>query len=168
MEVNVKLKYLRISPRKTRLIVNTLKQKNVLDAERILEFTRKKGAEPILKLLKSGMAAAQDRFEWKKDNLYISGIRVDEGPTLKRSRARARGRFFPILKRSSHISISLKPIDIKKQQAKKGKKQRPKVSDKKVVKKETKTKKTRTQKKTIGPKTKTRGGAQKTFRRKSF
>lgn len=170
MEVTVKLKYLRISPRKTRLIADKLKRKTVPDAEKFLEFARKKGAEPILKLLKSGIAAAGQRFEWEKNNLYISIIKVDEGPTLKRSRARARGRFFPILKRSSHITMTLKPIEIKKQKPKKGKKLVGKPFAEKTVKSgdKPKVRKSRTQKKTIGPKIKTRREAQKTFRRKSF
>lgn len=110
MAVTVKLKYLRISSRKVRLAADLIRGQKVLEAETRLEFLRKKAAEPLRKLLKSGMATAENDFHLEKSNLYISKITVDEGPTLKRQRSRARGRTSPIRRRSSHITMVLKEI----------------------------------------------------------
>ena len=79
----------------------------VVDAERMLEFTIKRPAKPILKLLRSVTANAQHNHGLKKENLYISEIKVDGGPMIKRFRPRARGSAFPIQKKTSHISIKL-------------------------------------------------------------
>lgn len=111
MSITVKLNYLRISPRKVRLVTDLIRRKTVPEAEKILEFTIKKAAEPILKLLKSGIATAENDFKLIRSNLYISKIFVDEGPTLKRWRPRARGRIHPINKRTSHITLVLDEIE---------------------------------------------------------
>ena len=110
MPVTVKLKYLRISPRKVRLVADLIRGKTVKEAETTLEFVRKRAAKPLKKLLKSGVATAENDFQMEKSNLYISEIRVDEGPTLKRYRFRGFGRIYPILKRTSHITLSLDEI----------------------------------------------------------
>jgi large subunit ribosomal protein L22 len=107
MEVKASLKYLRISPRKTRLVVNLIKGLPVKDAEAQLRGLSKRSSQPVLKLLKSAVANAENNFQLDKNNLYIKTARVDEGPTLKRWRARARGSAFPIKKRTSHIFIIL-------------------------------------------------------------
>lgn len=96
------LKYLRISPRKIRLVADVIRGLNTVEAEQQLKFSSKKSAKHLLKLLKSAIANAGDA-----SNLFISEIKVDSGPTLKRWRARAMGRAAMIRKRTSHITIIL-------------------------------------------------------------
>jgi large subunit ribosomal protein L22 len=104
--------HIRISPRKVRMVVDTVRGKSVSQALSILEFTRKKAAVPVQKLLKSAVAnAAENDGISDVDTLVIEHIMVDEGPTLKRFMPRARGRATPIRKRTSHIRISLRVGD---------------------------------------------------------
>lgn len=124
MPTTARLRYLRIAPRKVRLVVDIIRGKSVEKAQNILSFTTKKAARPILKLLKSASASAINNFQASESNLYISQIFVDEGPKYKRWRARARGRAAEIQKKTSHITIILEEID----------KRAPKVKDKKVKK----------------------------------
>jgi len=111
MAIIVKLKHLRISPRKVRLIAETIRGKTVEQAENQLQFSVRKATEPLRKLLKSAVATAENDLGKEKSNLYVSKIMVDKAPTLKRSRPRARGRIFPIMKRSSHITLVLEEIN---------------------------------------------------------
>ncbi len=110
MSVQAKLRYTRTSPRKVRLVVNLIRGLQVDEAEKVLQFTVKRSAKPILKLLKSAVANAEHNFNLKKEDLYITEIKVDGGPTIKRFRPRARGVAFPIEKRTSHISITVGEI----------------------------------------------------------
>lgn len=107
MEVKAKLSYLRIAPRKVRLVTALIKGKKVEKAQNILNFTTKKAAQPVLKLLNSALASAINTFQMQESNMYISKVLVNEGPKLKRWRARARGRAFAIQKKTSHITIIL-------------------------------------------------------------
>lgn len=107
MEVKASLKYLRIAPRKMRLVTESVKGLPVTEAEAQLKFNKKQGAEPVLKLLKSAVSNAEHNFQLKKENLYIKLIRVNEGPSLKRWRPRARGSAYPIKKRTSHLDLIL-------------------------------------------------------------
>jgi large subunit ribosomal protein L22 len=101
--------HIRISPRKVRTVVDTVRGKSVSQALSILAFTRKKAALPVQKLLKSAVAnAAENNGISDVDTLVIDRITVDEGPTLKRFTPRARGRATPIRKRTSHIRIILR------------------------------------------------------------
>jgi large subunit ribosomal protein L22 len=101
--------HIRISPRKVRMVVDTVRGKSVSQALSILGFTRKKAALPVQKLLKSAVAnAAENDGISDVDTLVIDRIMVDEGPTLKRFMPRARGRATPIRKRTSHIRIILR------------------------------------------------------------
>lgn len=101
--------HIRISPRKVRTVVDTVRGKSVSQALSILAFTRKKAALPVQKLLKSAVAnAAENDGISDVDTLVIDRIMVDEGPTLKRFMPRARGRATPIRKRTSHIRIILR------------------------------------------------------------
>lgn len=101
--------HLRISPRKVRMVVDTVRGKSVSQALNILAFTRKKAAIPVQKLLKSAVAnAAENEGISDVDNLVIDRITVDEGPTLKRYMPRARGRATPIRKGTSHVRIMLR------------------------------------------------------------
>lgn len=110
MKVTAKLKHLRIAPRKARLVVDLVRGKSVEQAQRILNFTVKKSASPVLKLLKSAIANAKNNFQLQESNLYIEKIIVDEGPKLKRWRPRARGQAYPIEKKTSHITLILEEI----------------------------------------------------------
>jgi len=122
MQVKAHLRYLRMSPRKVRLVVDVIRNMETKKAQEQLRFIPKRAAEPILKLLNSAIANAKNNFNLNEDNLYISKIFVNEGPTLKRWRARAMGRSSPIRKRESHITIILdeiKSIPVSKKELKK-------------------------------------------------
>ena len=107
MKSIAKLRYLRIAPRKVRLVVNLIRGKNVEQAQTMLKFVVKKGSLPVLKLLQSALASAKRNFNAVESNLYISKITVDEGPKLKRMMPRARGQGYEIQKKTSHITIEL-------------------------------------------------------------
>lgn len=119
MLVIAKLRYLRIAPRKVRLVADLIRGKLVEKAQTILGFTVKKAALPLFKLLKSAIANAKTNFQLEEKNLYISKILVDEGPKYKRWMPRSRGQASAIQKKTSHITIVLdeiikKPKKIKK------------------------------------------------------
>ena len=105
MEAKATAKYVRIAPRKVRVVMDLIRGKNVQDAFAILKFTPKVGAEAIEKVLKSAVANAENNFDMNEDNLYVSEAYVDQGPTLKRIHPRSRGKAFKILKRTSHITV---------------------------------------------------------------
>lgn len=122
MKVSAKLRYLRIAPRKVRLVVDLIRGKSVEEAQTILNFTTKKAAQVLLKLLKSAIANAKTNFQLEEKNLYISKILVDEGPKYKRWMPRARGMATPIQKKTSHVTIVLDEIVKKPKKVKKVKK----------------------------------------------
>jgi len=105
VEAKATAKYVRIAPRKVRVVMDLIRGKNVQDAFAILKFTPKVGAEAIEKVLKSAVANAENNFDMNEDNLYVSEAYVDQGPTLKRIHPRSRGQAFKILKRTSHITV---------------------------------------------------------------
>jgi large subunit ribosomal protein L22 len=107
MESKAKLRYLRMSPQKVRLVVDLVRGKNVGEALEILEFVNKAAARPVLKLIKSAVANASQNESIDVDTLYVKNIYVDAGPTLKRMMFRAMGRANRILKRTSHIIVVL-------------------------------------------------------------
>lgn len=107
MDVHASLRFLRMAPRKVRLVVDTVRGLPVAKAEAQLSFLKKDAALPVLKLLRSAIANAEHNFHLPKDGLVITKITADGGPTLKRSRPRARGSAAPIRKRSTHIMITL-------------------------------------------------------------
>lgn len=108
--ITAKLRHLHIAPRKVRLVADIVRGKTAQDALAILSFTTKKAAQPILKLLNSAMANAKNNFQLDPANLYIWAISVDEGPKMKRWRARARGSANEIQKKTSHINLILEEI----------------------------------------------------------
>jgi large subunit ribosomal protein L22 len=113
-----KLRHLRISPRKVRLIADLIRGLTVEEAEKQLRFLTKRAANPLLKLLNSAAANAENTFNLTKEKLYIAKILVDPGPTLKRWMPRAMGRATPIMKRTSHVTIVLdskEPLPSKKE-----------------------------------------------------
>ena len=105
MEAKAVEKFIRIAPRKIRLVVDLVRDKKVEDAVNILSFTSKKAALVVKKAINSAAANATENFGMEEDNLFISKIYVNEGPTLKRFRPRARGRATRIRKRTSHITV---------------------------------------------------------------
>ena len=107
MLVTAKLKYAPISAQKTRLVADMVRKQNVSKALNILQFTEKKAAEKIRKLLSSAIANAEHNFGADIDELTISKIMVDEAPTLKRISPRAKGRANRISKRQCHVFIEL-------------------------------------------------------------
>ena len=107
MESNAVARYVRISPRKVRLVMNQVRGKRVEEAINMLSFASQKGAAILLKLINSAVANAQQNSETDVDNLYIKTIYADEGPVMKRFRPRASGRATRILKRTSHLTVIL-------------------------------------------------------------
>ncbi len=107
MKVKAVSKYNRISARKTRLVADMVRGENTNRAFDILKFTPKKAARLIEKTLKSAVANAENNHGMDKKDLLISTIMIDEGPTLKRHRPRARGMASAIRKRTSHVTIVL-------------------------------------------------------------
>ena len=101
-------KYVRMSPIKLRPITDLVRGKDLNEALTILKFTPGKGAELVEKVVQSAAANAENNFDLELDNLYVAEICADQGPTMKRWRAGAQGRASMILKRSSHISVTLK------------------------------------------------------------
>ncbi len=107
MEAKAVAKYVRISPFKIRKLVGSIKGKPVETGLNQLKFMPQKGAGLVEKVLRSAIANADQKEDVDVDKLVISNIIVDQGPTLKRFRARARGRGSRILKRTSHITVIL-------------------------------------------------------------
>ncbi len=110
MKARAIARYVRMSPRKVRLVVDQIRGKSVNEAYAILQFSKKAAAEPVGKTLRSAVANAQDRSQDEGDlldvdDLVVQEAFVDEGPTLRRWRARAQGRAAPIRKRTSHITV---------------------------------------------------------------
>jgi large subunit ribosomal protein L22 len=116
MKVKAYLRYLRIAPRKVRLVADLIRGKRVKEAKNTLTFCRKKAALPLLKLLNSAIANAKHNFKLDEDNLFISEILVNEGPRLKRIFPRSRGRADIIQKKTSHVSIFLEEIKEKEKE----------------------------------------------------
>ena len=100
-------RYVRISSRKVRIVIDLIRGKSVREAEAILRYTPKEATEPVLKLLNSAVANAENNLELNRDDLYVAEVYANQGPTLMRFRARARGRASRIRKRTSHITIVL-------------------------------------------------------------
>ena len=108
MEARAYLKYARISPRKVEIVLNLIRNKPTDMAMAILKHTPKAACEPLLKLLNSAMANAENNHDMDVSKLYIAQCNATAGPILKRIRPRAQGRAFRINKRTSHISLVLK------------------------------------------------------------
>lgn len=175
MSVTAKLNNLRIAPRKVRLVADLIRRKSAEEAQTILRFAVKRGSPIILKLLRQAIANAKNNFQLEEADLYILKLTVDEGPKLKRWRARARGSAAPIQKKTCHITLILdsnKPIskvgkgqELKKEKiAEKLEAKEIKTTDNKIRKPRFKTEKNKTEvlKQTQGKDTK------RIFRRKAF
>lgn len=108
MDVRARLSYLPISAQKVRLVVDLVRGKSANEAMEILRLTNKRAARPLYKLLASAIANAEENFGLSRDDLYVASIFADEGPTRKWRRFGARGRFKPILRRTSHVTVILR------------------------------------------------------------
>ncbi|MBQ1622099.1 50S ribosomal protein L22 [Selenomonas bovis] len=105
METRAVAKYIRITPRKVRIVLDLIRGKNVAEAFAILKFTPKAGADVVEKVLRSAVANAENNFDMDADKLFVKTAYADQGPTLKRIHPRSRGQAFKILKRTSHVTI---------------------------------------------------------------
>ncbi len=111
MEATAHLRYVRISPRKVKIVADLIRGKKIAEANAILAHTPKAASEPILKLLKSAVSNAEANHGMNVENLYVSQIFACPGPILKRIMPRAQGRAFRINKRTSHITIAVAEKD---------------------------------------------------------
>ena len=100
-------KFVRVSPRKARLVADLVRGKSVQEARAILAFATRDAAVPVRKVLESAAANADNNHGMRSDELVLAHVTVDPGPTIKRFRPRAMGRATPILKRTCHITIGL-------------------------------------------------------------
>ena len=108
MEAKAVARYVRVAPRKARLVVDLIRGKSIDDARAILRFSPRAAAEVVEKVLNSAVANAERNLHIKADTLVVGTTFVDEGPTLKRIQPRAMGRAFRINKRTSHITVVVK------------------------------------------------------------
>lgn len=105
MQAKAVAKYIRMSPRKVRQVIDLIRGKKVSDAFAILRFTPNLATEHVTKVLKSAVANAEHNYELDVDSLVVSEAFADEGPTIKRFKPRAMGRADLIRKRTSHITV---------------------------------------------------------------
>ena len=105
MEAATYLNYVRISPRKVQVVLDLIRNKPTDVAMAVLKNTPKAACEPLAKMLKRAMADAEHNFDMDPKNLYVSKCFVSPGPTLKRTRPRAKGSGYMIKKRTSHITL---------------------------------------------------------------
>jgi large subunit ribosomal protein L22 len=110
-EVRAEARFVRISPRKARLVVDHIRGRSVPEARTVLAFSQRAAAREIEKVLRSAVANAEANHGLVGDQLLVSAAYVDEGPVLKRWRARARGRVARIRKRTCHITVRLAPSE---------------------------------------------------------
>ena len=110
MEAKAQARYLRVTPQKARRVVDVIRGKRALEAVDVLRYAPQGAAEPVLKIVESGIANARYAAEqagerFNEEDLYIQAAYADEGPTMKRIQPRAQGRANRILKRTSHITV---------------------------------------------------------------
>jgi large subunit ribosomal protein L22 len=111
MTARAQAKHIRQSPYKVRRVLDLVRGLPVDEARTVLQFTNRKAADTILKVLDSAIANAEHNFALDADELFVSEAYADEGPTLKRWRPRARGRATKIRKRTSHITIIVTELE---------------------------------------------------------
>ena len=107
-DIQAKIRNLSLSAQKVRLVIDMVRGKSANEALEILRFVNKRAALPVQKLLASAVANAEENFGVSRDDLFVAKITADEAPTRKWRRFGARGRFKPILRRSSHVAIILR------------------------------------------------------------
>lgn len=109
MEARATAKYVRVSPRKARIVVDQVRGKDIPRAREIVAFSERAIAETVGKVIDSAVANAVNNHGMSDKNLFIKAVFVDEGPTMKRFRPRAKGSASPIRKRTSHITVIVAP-----------------------------------------------------------
>ncbi|HLA88041.1 MAG TPA: 50S ribosomal protein L22 [Anaerolineales bacterium] len=107
-DIQAKIRYLSHSAQKVRIVIDMVRGKSANEAMEILRFVNKRAALPVQKLVASAVANAEENFGVSRDDLYVEKITADEAPTRKWRRFGARGRFKPILRRSSHLTVILR------------------------------------------------------------
>ena len=107
MEAFAHVKYVRMSPRKVKLVCDMIRGKDTKAAAALMSQTSKAACEPMAKLLKSAVANAEHNHQMNADNLYVSTVKADPGPVLKRGRIASRRGFVRIMKRTTHITIGV-------------------------------------------------------------
>lgn len=105
MEARAVAKYIRISPRKVRQVVDLIRGKELGEALAILKYTPKRASSVVAKVVRSAAANAENNYQMDRDSLYIKACYVDQGPTLKRYQPRAMGRADLLRRRTSHITV---------------------------------------------------------------
>lgn len=158
MQAKAVARYIRISPRKARQVIDLIRGKNVAEAIAILKFVPHKATESISKVLNSAVANAEHNYEMDSDKLYVKEAFVDGGPSFKRIMPRAMGRADLIKKRTSHITVV-----VDERQEKEG----AKAAENKAAKKETKPVKKAAPKKAAAAPKKSVAGAKKTETKKA-
>jgi len=108
LDVRAKARYIPMSPQKVRLVLDLVRGMDVIEAMDTLSFTPKAAAKPVYKLIRSAVANAEENLGLSRDDLVVHSIYADEGPTRKWRRFGARGRFKPLLRRYSHITVILR------------------------------------------------------------
>jgi len=111
-DIRAQLRFLSISAQKVRLVVDLVRGKNAVQAMEILRFAPQNAALPVGKLLASAVSNAEENFGVSRDDLFVARIFADEAPTRKWRRFGARGRFKPVLRRSSHVTVVLREREI--------------------------------------------------------
>jgi large subunit ribosomal protein L22 len=107
-DIHAKLRFLPLSAQKVRLVVDLIRGKDVSEALEMLRFVNKRAAPPVRKLLASAVSNAEENFGISRDDLYVAKIFADEAPTRRWRRFGARGRFKPIFRRTSHVTVILR------------------------------------------------------------
>jgi large subunit ribosomal protein L22 len=110
-DVHAQLRFLALSAHKVRLVVDVVRGKDATKAIDILRFMPQRAAKPVMKLLNSAVANAEENFGLSRDDLFVATIFADEAPTRRWRRFAARGRFKAILRRTSHVTIVLRERD---------------------------------------------------------
>jgi len=111
VEVRAVCRHVHMSSQKVKLVVDMVRGKGVNDALSLLKYSTRAAADPVAKTIASAAANAEANFGLAVSDLYVAQIFADEGPTLKRGSFGARGRFKPLLKRSSHITVVLESLE---------------------------------------------------------
>lgn len=111
MEATAKVTYVRMTPRKVKIVLDLIRNQPVEKALAILKYTPRAACEPTLKLLQSAVANAENNFNMDPANLYVAEAYVGQGPTLKRMRARAKGSGTRINKKTSHITLTVREAE---------------------------------------------------------
>lgn len=107
-DIQAQMRFLPISAQKVRLVIDMVRGKNANDALELLNFLNKRAALPVRKLVASAVSNAEENFGVSRDDLFVAKIVADEAPTRKWRRFGARGRFKPILRRNSHVTVILR------------------------------------------------------------